>query len=50
MGAISAGTVVGTLEEFAAEEIASGAIRYFAPYEAVHRSNIERMRAVLRTD
>jgi glyoxylase-like metal-dependent hydrolase (beta-lactamase superfamily II) len=49
-GAISAGRVVGTLEEFAAEEIASGAIRYFAPYEAVHRSNIERMRAVLLTD
>lgn len=33
-----------SLETFAAPEIASGAIRYFAPYEAVHRQNI----AVLR--
>jgi glyoxylase-like metal-dependent hydrolase (beta-lactamase superfamily II) len=45
--AIATGTAIGTLKEFAAEEIASGAILYFAPYEAVHRSNVERVRATL---
>ncbi|NRQ13219.1 MBL fold metallo-hydrolase [Ensifer sesbaniae] len=45
--AIETGTAIGTLAEFAAEEIASGALVYFAPYEAVHRSNVERMRAAL---
>jgi cyclase len=29
------------LERFAGEALASGAIRYFAPYEAVHRRNVE---------
>jgi len=45
--AIETGTAIGTLAEFAAEEIASGALVHFAPYEAVHRSNVERMRAAL---
>ncbi|NUS71561.1 MAG: MBL fold metallo-hydrolase [Ensifer adhaerens] len=45
--AIATGAAIGTLKEFAAEEIASGAILYFAPYEAVHRSNVERVRATL---
>lgn len=31
------------LRQFAAEEFASGAVRYFAPYEAVHRENVERV-------
>ena len=29
-----------TLAEFAAEALATGAIEYFQPYEAVHRSNV----------
>lgn len=45
--AIATGSAIGTLKEFAAEDIASGAILYFAPYEAVHRSNVERVRAAL---
>ncbi len=45
--AISTGAATGTLKEFAAEDIASGAILYFAPYEAVHRSNVERVRAAI---
>ncbi|MCK3780618.1 MBL fold metallo-hydrolase [Ensifer sesbaniae] len=45
--AIGTGAAIGTLAEFAAEEIASGALVHFAPYEAVHRSNVERMRAAL---
>ncbi|QRY66855.1 MBL fold metallo-hydrolase [Ensifer sp. PDNC004] len=45
--AISTGAATGTLKEFAAADIASGAILYFAPYEAVHRSNVERVRAAL---
>lgn len=48
--AIAAGTPIGTLKDFAAEEIASGAILHFEPYEAVHRSNVERLQAALRTD
>lgn len=32
------------LADFAAEDFASGAIRYFAPYEAVHRQNLARLR------
>ena len=31
------------LKQFAAEEFASVAVRYFAPYEAVHRENVERV-------
>lgn len=45
--AISTGSPVDALKAFVAEEIASGAIVYFEPYEAVHQSNIERMRATL---
>lgn len=30
-----------SLQEFAARDIASGAIVYFAPYEAVHRENVK---------
>ncbi|WP_429810818.1 MBL fold metallo-hydrolase [Ensifer sp. B1-9] len=45
--AIETGARIGTLAEFAAEEIGSGALVYFAPYETVHRSNVERMRAAL---
>ncbi|MGE6783319.1 MBL fold metallo-hydrolase [Ensifer adhaerens] len=45
--AIEKGMPVGPLKEFAADEIASGAILYFAPYEAVHRSNVERLRSAI---
>ncbi|HEV7321914.1 MAG TPA: MBL fold metallo-hydrolase [Ensifer sp.] len=45
--ALSNGAPVGTLKDFAGAEIASGAIVYFEPYEAVHRSNVERVRAAL---
>jgi glyoxylase-like metal-dependent hydrolase (beta-lactamase superfamily II) len=34
-----------SLEHFAREDIASGAILYFAPYEAVHSSNVTAVRA-----
>jgi glyoxylase-like metal-dependent hydrolase (beta-lactamase superfamily II) len=37
-----------SLERFAAPEIASGAIVYFAPYEAVHRSNVAAIRDAMR--
>lgn len=36
-----------SLEAFAAEEIASGAIVYFAPYEEVHAKNIAAVKAAL---
>ncbi|HEV7308667.1 MBL fold metallo-hydrolase [Ensifer sp.] len=45
--AIAAGAEIGTLKDFVADEIAAGAILYFAPYEAVHQSNVERVRAAL---
>ncbi|OCP07497.1 MULTISPECIES: MBL fold metallo-hydrolase [unclassified Ensifer] len=45
--AISVGAPVGSLKDFVAEEISTGAIHYFQPYEAVHRSNVERVRAAL---
>ncbi len=45
--AIEKGMPVAPLKEFAADEIASGAILYFAPYEAVHRSNVERLRSAI---
>lgn len=32
-----------TLHDFVAHDIASGAIQYFAPYEAVHRENVAAM-------
>lgn len=34
------------LRTFVAEDLASGAIGYFAPYEAVHRSNVAKMLAL----
>lgn len=34
------------LEAFAAQALATGAITLFAPYEAVHRRNVERVRAI----
>ena len=34
-----------SLREFVADDIASGAIGYFEPYEAVHRKNIEAVNA-----
>ncbi|WP_234804071.1 MBL fold metallo-hydrolase [Ensifer adhaerens] len=45
--AIATGAPIDTLKEFAADEIASGAILYFAPYEAVHQSNVERVHSAL---
>ncbi len=34
----------GPLADFIAADLASGAVRYFAPYEAVHRRNLGRVR------
>ncbi|MNT08656.1 hypothetical protein D3C72_1434040 [compost metagenome] len=42
-------TPIGPLKDFAADEIAAGAILYFAPYEDVHDSNVARMRAAAKT-
>ncbi|OBZ97221.1 beta-lactamase [Pararhizobium polonicum] len=48
-GAIAQGdTVTPSLKDFAAEEIASGAILYFAPYEEVHQRNIATVIAAVR--
>jgi glyoxylase-like metal-dependent hydrolase (beta-lactamase superfamily II) len=48
-GAIAQGdTVTPSLKDFAAEEIASGAILYFAPYEEVHQRNIATVIAAMR--
>ncbi|WP_426124655.1 MBL fold metallo-hydrolase [Pararhizobium sp. PWRC1-1] len=41
-------TVIPPLKDFIAADIASAAILYFAPYEAVHQSNIAAMTAALR--
>ena len=41
-------TVIPPLTDFAAADIASGAILYFPPYEAVHQSNIEAITAAMR--
>lgn len=38
-------TPIGRLKDFAADEIAAGAVLYFEPYEEVHDSNVARMRA-----
>lgn len=38
-----------SLEEFIPEPLSNGSITLFAPYEAVHRSNIEKVRAVAGT-
>ena len=47
-GAIAAGDEIDpTLKAFVAEEIASGAIVYFPPYEEVHASNIAAARTAL---
>ena len=35
-----------TLQDFIAEDLAAGTISYFAPYEAVHRQNIEKVAAL----
>lgn len=43
--AAAQGAQIGSLKDFAADEIAAGSILYFAPYEEVHESNIARMRA-----
>ncbi|WDZ79013.1 MBL fold metallo-hydrolase [Ensifer adhaerens] len=47
--AIAADAPIGTLKDFIADELATGAILYFEPYETVHQSNIERVRAALGT-
>ncbi|TDK35411.1 MBL fold metallo-hydrolase [Rhizobium deserti] len=39
--------VDSSLERFVAPEIASGAVLYFVPYEAVHRSNIAAVKDVM---
>ena len=31
------------LRDFVAESLADGSLRYFEPYEAVHRSNVEKV-------
>lgn len=36
------------LAEFVAEPLAAGSITYFEPYEAVHRMNVEKVRAAAR--
>lgn len=41
-------TVIPPLKDFAAADIVSGAILYFAPYEAVHQSNIATITAAMR--
>jgi cyclase len=41
-------TVLPLLKDFAAADIASGAILYFPPYEEVHQSNIAAVTAALR--
>lgn len=41
-------TVIPRLKDFAAAEIASGAILYFPPYEDVHQSNIAAITAAMR--
>jgi cyclase len=41
-------TVLPSLRDFAATDIASGAILYFPPYEDVHQSNIAAVTAALR--
>ncbi|CDZ61914.1 Putative bifunctional enzyme HhdD isomerase + cyclase/dehydrase [Neorhizobium galegae bv. orientalis] len=47
-GAIAAGQDIDpSLESFVEEEVASGAVLYFAPYEEVHASNIAAVRAAL---
>ncbi|WP_117193053.1 MBL fold metallo-hydrolase [Rhizobium terrae] len=47
-GSIAAGEKADPLlKSFVAEELASGAILYFAPYETVHASNIAAARAAL---
>ncbi|TCV75734.1 MBL fold metallo-hydrolase [Neorhizobium sp. S3-V5DH] len=48
-GAFAAGKPVEpSLRTFVAEEIASGAVIYFAPYEDVHANNIAALEAALR--
>jgi glyoxylase-like metal-dependent hydrolase (beta-lactamase superfamily II) len=47
-GAIAAGHEIDpSLKSFVEEEIASGAVLYFAPYEEVHASNIAAVKAAL---
>lgn len=47
-GAITAGEEIDpSLKSFAAEEIASGATLYFAPYEKVHANNIAAVKAAM---
>ncbi|MDW5315104.1 MBL fold metallo-hydrolase [Rhizobium sp. PL01] len=41
-------TVLPSLRDFAATDIASGAILYFPPYEDVHQSNVAAVTAALR--
>ncbi|MER2507673.1 MAG: MBL fold metallo-hydrolase [Amaricoccus sp.] len=41
---LDAERAVGPLSDFIAEDLASGAVRYFAPYEAVHRRNLADVR------
>jgi len=36
------------LNAFLAEPLASGAVMYFEPYEAVHQTNVEKVRASAR--
>ena len=45
--AVLAGRPIEPLLAFVAQEIGSGAIRYFEPYEAVHRRNAEVVRAAM---
>lgn len=48
-GAVAAGQDIDpSLRSFAAEEIASGVVLYFAPYEEVHAGNIAAVKAALQ--
>ena len=40
--------MIPQLTEFAAADIASGALVYFEPYETVHHSNIAAVTATMR--